>query len=484
MRLKYQTFFATASVLILAAATSARADVTISSDATANMSCSGGVCAPTAADAVLNVGDLQNLLASGNVTVTTTGSAVQATNIDVTANLGWSSNALTLDSYQSLNVTAPVTVSGKNGLSLLTNDGGSGGELAFSGKGHVTFKKLSGSLSINGARYALVNSIASLAAAIQRKPSGNFALAADYNASKDGVYSNSPIATIFDGVFEGLGNSISKLTITVQGVGGQAIPIGLFAEIGQSGMASDLRLEKANVSAQKLTGKHTSVFLGALVALNEGSLMRVSVSGSVAAPKSTWIGGLVGSNTGSISESSSAVVVDANNSTPLVNAGSLVGLNQGGLLRSYATGSVTGRFGSGATGGLVGETYSTSQITDCYATGTAAGNAAGGLIGDNNGSVGSSYSTGKPVGLDYTGGFVGADGSAPGSLTNTYWDTTTSGITNLSQGAGNIANDSGITGLTTEQLQSGLPAGFDPSVWGENADMNNGLPYLLANPPK
>jgi hypothetical protein len=76
------------------------------------------------------------------------------------------------------------------------------------------------------------------------------------------------------------------------------------------------------------------------------------------------------------------------------------------------------------------------------------------------------------------------DQSESGSLTDAYWDTTTSGITNPSQGAGTPANDPGITGLTTDQLQSGLPAGFDPSVWGESANINNGMPYLLANPPK
>ena len=36
------------------------------------MSCSAGVCAPTATDAVLNVTDLENLLASGNVSVVAT----------------------------------------------------------------------------------------------------------------------------------------------------------------------------------------------------------------------------------------------------------------------------------------------------------------------------------------------------------------------------------------------------------------------------
>jgi hypothetical protein len=66
MRLNH-TLFVTASAAIIGGATAAWADVTISSDATQNMSCSGGVCQPTASDAVLNVGDLETLLAAGNV---------------------------------------------------------------------------------------------------------------------------------------------------------------------------------------------------------------------------------------------------------------------------------------------------------------------------------------------------------------------------------------------------------------------------------
>jgi hypothetical protein len=81
------------------------------------------------------------------------------------------------------------------------------------------------------------------------------------------------------------------------------------------------------------------------------------------------------------------------------------------------------------------------------------------------------------------GGLVGYDGSTAGSINDTYWDTDTSGISNLSQGAGNISNDPGITGLTTSQFQSGLPTGFNSSIWGENGTINDGFPYLLALPP-
>jgi hypothetical protein len=43
----------------------------ISSGATTDVTCLNGTCKATASDAVLNVGELQTLLANGNVTVTT-----------------------------------------------------------------------------------------------------------------------------------------------------------------------------------------------------------------------------------------------------------------------------------------------------------------------------------------------------------------------------------------------------------------------------
>ncbi|HEY3638007.1 MAG TPA: hypothetical protein VGK90_07615, partial [Rhizomicrobium sp.] len=245
---------------LIGVATAARADVTISSDATANMRCSAGICTPTASDAVLNVGDLETLLASGSVTVTTTGSGVQANNIDVTAKLGWSANVLTLDSCQSLSVTAPVTAGGKSGLSILTDDGGTGGELAFFGKGHVTFKNLTGKLAINGTNYTLVNSIASLAAAITKSPSGDYALASNYNAKNDGDYHDSPIATEFTGSFEGLGNKISNVSIVVM-TGIKTDSRGFFASLAGTASISDFGLVSINFD---LRHRPLALFLGAL----------------------------------------------------------------------------------------------------------------------------------------------------------------------------------------------------------------------------
>jgi hypothetical protein len=59
----------------------------------------------------------------------------------------------------------------------------------------------------------------------------------------------------------------------------------------------------------------------------------------------------------------------------------------------------------------------------------------------------------------------------------------TSGVSNPAQGAGNVQNDPGITGLTDVQLKSGLPRGFGRFFWKEKASINNGYPYLIDNPP-
>jgi hypothetical protein len=149
-------------------------------------------------------------------------------------------------------------------------------------------------------------------------------------------------------------------------------------------------------------------------------------------------------------------------------------------------------------GGLVGSvndsTIGGSSIENSYAMGAVAGgnaSTAGGLVGNvaadfhHSHTIGSSYSTGTVISGTggYSGGFVGYDDPGTLSMVEDYWDLDTSGIGDPSRGAGNIANDPGITGLTDAQLKSGLPAGFDPAIWGQYPSVNNGYPYLLANPP-
>ncbi len=516
-------------------------------------------------------------------------------NINIIAPLGWSgAYTLTLDSHQSVNIDAPVTISGAGGLVLITNDnGGSGGALNFAYgatgfTGNVAFTDVvgsatHGSLTINGNSYTLENNVAGLAGDIQLNPGGYFALANGYDASADGTYSSAPIPTIFTGVFEGLGNTISNLGIFANTYPGDE-DIGLFTTV--SGNISDLALSgsitgSTNVGALSgydsgnVTNVHSTMAvtgfgqvggligeslgkvtnssssgtvtgrlvdfttsgepeaIGGLIGqVDTGSVTGSYATGNITAPGGYQIGGLIGvtnnsnnvtvsnsyatgnvaagldsstfiagDNVGGLIGDNGGAVIDSYATGSVLgtqNVGGLIGLNEndaggtsesnptgdGTIVNSYATGAVTGyldSFGNDGidVGGLIG--YNEGAVANAYAMGTVTGgDQLGGLIGSNTGSLYSVYSTGlvqAAVGAAPTemGGLVGEDDSA-GGIQYAYWDTETSGIAGLSQGAGNTANDPGITGETTSALQGALPAGFSNTTWGTGAGL---YPYLL-----
>jgi hypothetical protein len=453
--------------------TPATAAVTISTDATANMNCVSGVCTPTAADAVLNVGDLTGMLASGNVTVNTgTGSLPQQVeDIIVAAPFNWASaNGLTLDAYRSVTVDQPVADNGSGAVTLTTNDGGTGGNLSFLSGGSLSFLGTSNSLTINRTAYALENTLASLASAIAANPAGAYAFASSYDASHDGTYSQSPVPTTFTGSFEGFGNTISN--VTVRG-GNDLVPVsvgGLFSQV-DGGSVSNIGLVALSLTAGK------NGYAGGLVGENgggPGTLYGDHVSGKMSVDKMMG-GGLVGLNANStVSNSYAAVDIVGKE-----GAGGLVGGNGGIIDNSFATGSVKAAVGGG---GLAGSNI--DKINNSYATGSVKGGTGsyvGGVVGYNGGDISTSYSTGKGSAgpKSDVGGLLGENDTNPGT-TNCYWDTKTSG-TNVGVGSGGV---SGYTGLTSQQLRSGLPSGFDPKIWAESPSINHGFPYLIANPPQ
>ena len=440
-----------------------QASITISTGATQFMNCSAGVCAPTQNDAILNAADLEKLLESGATAVTTTGSGgVQAGDIFVSAALTWTStNVLTLDANRTLVIEQPVSVDGVAGLNLVYNTGGKGGPLEFRNKGHVGFSSLSSTLTINGATYGLVNSVKSLASAIAANPAGNYALAASYNAKNDGRYRAWPVSTVFSGSFDGLGNTISDVHVDSRFNG----ITGLFAEIEQAGSVANLNLTDTSV-----WGPYD---VGAFVDDNLGTITRCRISGGYLVSRSGGNeGGFAVSNSGTIFQSQSSTSINSNPSGR--SYGGLVAYNYGVIEQSFSTGSVNtlGSYG----GGLVG--FNTGSIIDSYGTGAVGNNAeVGGLVGANEATIKTSYSTGTVGAGQYVGGFIGYNS---GENSDDYWDTTTSG-TDTGVGYG---PNSGVAGLTTQQLQSGLPAGFSRQIWAEDPKINNGLPYLIANPPQ
>lgn len=469
--------------------TAARAALAIATSATSNVTCSSGVCTATAATAVLNIDDLKQLLRTSDLRVA---SGNSAHDIVFNAALKWTGyHRLTLDAYRSIVVRKPIISEGAGAVALITNDGSKIGTFTIEGMGSITFWDLNTSFTINGYGYRLVGDIATLAAYIAASPTSLYALARDYNASGDGTYASSPIPTAFTGVFDGLGHTVSNLTMKV--VSGS--PSGLFA-LAQ-GTVRNFGLTQAVMPAGNVC-----VQAGLLAAQNTGTILNTFATGSIDCFSGTTSGGLVGENTGgTIDRSWAAVDINARRLHP---TGGLVGENTGTVIRSHATGNIVG---GGYVGGLIGQndsgqvtqSYATGsvdalhyagglvayllagEISDDYATGAITGDAPaylGGLIAlvGGRGLVERSYAAGTIRFGQYQGGLIG-EFQKPSNPSG-YWD-----IDTVSKGCGvGVCNN--IVGLTTAQFQSGLPAGFDPKIWGENATINNGFPYLLANPPQ
>jgi hypothetical protein len=485
------------AAIVIGLAVPAQAALKISAAETKNMDCSNGVCIATAKNAVLNIGDLGTLLAASDVTVK---ALKKSLDIEVAAPFSWSgSNRLALVAYRSIVVEKPLSVAGAGGLVLNSNRGGLGGALSLGGKGKITFFGTENELTIDDAAYTLVASVDELRQAVIENTDGNFALAHDYDALGE-TFLDSPVLGIL-GNFEGLGNTISNVHAMKKAVG-------FFGGVGVAASIKDLNLTHINIRTRV-----NDQYVGGMAGLVNGGglLSNVHFSGTVSGLGDTGKGGLAGINHGTIVNSSSNATVSngsnseagglvANNyiggvilnsyatgdvSSPGI-AGGLVGINHsnGVVSVSFATGSVNA---AGLSGGLVGE--NDGGVTNSYATGSVTGSASspasGGLVGSNSGTIQTSYSTGQvTAGAGFIGGLVGEELGTSGDDTDAYWDTDTSGIADLSQGAGNVSNWPGIAGLTTEQLQSGLPSGFDPAIWTEDAAVDNGLPYLIANPPK
>ncbi|GAB3040273.1 hypothetical protein GCM10027285_26440 [Oleiagrimonas citrea] len=275
-------------------------------------------------------------------------------------------------------------------------------------------------------------------------------------------FGNNYFTNAFTGVFEGLGFTVSNLTINRP----SASYVGLFGVVGSGGVVRNIGVTGGNVTG--------SYCVGALAGANLGTITDAYATSSVTG--NSLVGGLVGLNTnGSISN-----VYATGNVTGSGNyeqdIGGLVGYNSNGAINNaYATGNVTGKW---QIGGLVGLNSNSSTISDVYATGNVVGtHEVGGLVGSNtaDSTITNAYATGSVSGTNHFGRLVGSNSNGA-VITNGYWDTSTG----LATGIGNnAATVTGGGGLTTAQLSAALPSGFNSSMWA-NAG-NQTTPYLLSN---
>ncbi|MFT8644681.1 MAG: MBG domain-containing protein, partial [Gluconacetobacter sp.] len=314
--------------------------------------------------------------------------------------------------------------------------------------------------------------------------SGNYALGNDIDASAIGLFSAEGGASPFTGTFDGLGHTISNLSLNTN------LPyVGLFAI--NAGKIGNLNLN--GVSA---TGSMSANAVGSLVGINEGSISDVSaagvnisvnVSSGAYNSSSAWlsnrtdVGGLTGAstNSGSIDHVSvSGSVSLAGTNTVISDVGGLIGASSGSLSSAYSNVAISvSAQQSGGVGGLDG--YNGGTITNAYTTGTVTNTSTsttstGGLVGNEwgaQGSVSNVYATGAVSGPSGMGvGALFGDLQADRTYTNAYYNTAL-GINPVGSGSAQ-----GTTGTTISALASALPTGFSPSIWG---DQNGETPYLL-----
>jgi hypothetical protein len=214
----------------------------------------------------------------------------------------------------------------------------------------------------------------------------------------------------FTGTFDGQGYEIRDLFINLPDKG----YVGLFSIVGEGGRIENIGVVNANVTS--------NAYIGGLVGINIGTVSNSYSTGSTTGI--LWVGGLVGENQGTVSNSYSTCNVASD-----YGAGGLMGGNVGTLSDSYSTGSVTGEEG------------------------------AGGLMAANSGTVSNSYSTGSVTGNDYVGGLVGY---SEGTASDSFWDTETSGQ----------ATSAGGIGKTTAAMQDITT--FSGAAWNVIAVANPG----------
>ncbi|MBP0605400.1 MULTISPECIES: GLUG motif-containing protein [Burkholderia] len=360
------------------------------------------------------------------------------------------------------------------------------------GKAVVTLSGDNASFRANGEDYKVLHTVADLRN-IDADLGGRYVIGNTIDGANASFRSIGGDRT-FHGVFDGLGNTISRLSIT-----GTGPNIGLFGQ--STGTLANLTLDSlvvdgtsaaraafvgglvgdnlggriTNVTAKNMSVSYhgnSLVQMGGLVGRNLGTIDRASFSGRVSGSNSAFIvGGLVGSNAGSIADSEAfADVTLSGGRTPPISremqsAGGLVGLNSGRIIRATSGGRVSGRADT-STGGFVGVNTGTIRDASANATVTAGkGSYVGGFAGKNRdgGMIASASASGRvwADGAIAIGGFIGEN--ANGTLDGVQSD---GDVTDLASGhVGGLAGRNGGT-IRNAQARSTVTAGRNSHAGG------------------
>jgi len=431
--------------------------------------------------------ELAQELGSGNVTIeSNSGATGGAGDINVNDSVSWSANQLTLSAQHDININADLNGSAGASLGLQYGLGavnaGNTASYTIAAGASINLpagKTLTTQLGSDGAvvSYQVIDSLGDAGSTsgtdlqgMGANLAGNYALGADIDASATaGWNSGSGFAPIgvdgspFTGNFDGLGHTISHLSITQSSAG----DIGLFGDI--TGSISNVGLIDASVSGKTKVGTLAGLLdfngkinnsyatdssvtgsggfsVGGLVgaAWPGGSINNSYVSGGTVAG-TDGTGGLAGTSHSTITNSHVSDTTVSGNfsvggmvgidfstiSNSYVSGGSVTGLSLsvGGLAGAMYGGSVSNSYVSGGTisgaysvGGLVGGNYAGSSISNSYVSGgsISGDHYVGGLVGGSYGTISNSYDTGSTVsGRTGIGGLLGWNNTA-GSVSGSY----------------------------------------------------------------
>jgi filamentous hemagglutinin family protein len=438
-------------------------------------------------------GTIQTSLNGGtNVTEQTTASGTGGSgDITVASNIAWTGGAgLTLSAYRNIGVNNGVTISnnGAGNLTLRADNTSNGtGAINFNGTGKVDFSASTGNVALlynpssfasptsyssnvltNGSwvapqdksvstqltAYMLVNNANGLTN-IATNAAGTYALGTDIDLTP--IANFTPID--FSGVFDGMGHTISNLTITNPGTSNA----GLFGAM--SGTARNVNLTNANITVDGSTSN-----VGVIAGTSSGTLTNVNAGGMIHVLSSGSVGGLVGNSNGTIWGSSASTGFDFSNATYLNYVGGLAG-QANGVNNSSASGSINAPLSAYAFGGLIG--YGTAAISNSYATGNITApfrRYVGGLVGyDSYANVTNSYATGALTATgtrSYTaGGLLGYGQNA--TITNSYSNSVLSFTSpNNYASVGGLAGNSSYVNIVGSHFTGNISASNSSTVGG------------------
>jgi filamentous hemagglutinin family protein len=456
---------------------------------------------------------LSSNLVNTSVSIATDPSSTGSGDIFVNSAVSWSANKLTLSAHRNININANLNGSGTASLALEYGMGASNGVIggvaasyninaAVNLAAGNNFSTQLGSTTTNIKNYTVITSLGAQGSTTATDLQGmqgnmtlNYALGSNIDASATAgwnagagftpVGDTSVGATTFTGIFDGLGHTISNLTINRPG----SVDVGLFGAAANNATISNVGLLNGSVVGGAGTGSLLGTAITASIsnsyntgtvrgAAGTGGLAGVITTGGVSGSYNTGTvsgaagtGGLIGVlTTGSISDSYNIAAVTGNAGT-----GGLAGaMTTGSINNSFSTGNVVGNAG---TGGLAGG-ITTGNVSGSYTTGNVTGDAGtGGLAGTiTTGSISDSYTTGNVVGAAGTGGLAG--GITTGNVSSSFTTGTVAGAAGTSSLAGTVTAGSITNSFAVSAAQPIDSAAFLALSASGKWVLVNGMPVL------